>query len=623
MGQFDNIVWNTSQGRLFMSTITEFCWASWLGRHFSPIFLFIAPFYYIWNSAKMLLVIKSFSIALAALPLYWLARDKLKSTFLALSFSAAFLMAPKLHNANIFDFNVEALETPLIIFAFYYLTKRKFAIYGVFLTLLLFCKEDAFLYSLIFGVYAFLFQKERKTGLLSIGAGLLWGFLTIKMFIPYFRGDIELSYRFLERYSWLGNSFAGIIKTLLFHPFYVVENLLDPLRIRSLGALLLPLAFLPLFSLGGFILIIPVTLEMLLSSFRPQFAIVAHYPQVVIPFYFIASVFGAYNLIYGKSRIWGKLRKVRISRKAISLSLVLLLAGYTNCYFFGYAPRAKGTPYSPLSRGFKLRRYRMTPHIKTGHKFLKLISPDALTSAQCCMVPHLTHRRHIYLYRGNRATPLETVEYIFLDIYNECRPFFCGSYEEDVLNLLQEKKYGVLAYEDGWLILKKGHSSELNEKVFSKIIDHFFGVLEGESLYRTVGTNMEDLEAFNKMARFADSSKHETGHLIFGPYRNYPQGEYRVDYRLKTNDNKTLEVVAHIDVCANRGETVFAERDIRGIDFLKKREYQIFSLNFYNTDSNNGLEFRAFFTGKAELWVDRIIVNAPWLTAEEKYSVFN
>ena len=125
------------------------------------------------------------------------------------------------------------------------------------------------------------------------------------------------------------------------------------------------------------------------------------------------------------------------------------------------------------------------------------------------------------------------------------------------------------------------------------------------------------------MARFADSSKHETGHLIFGPYRNYPQGEYRVDYRLKTNDNKTLEVVAHIDVCTNRGGTIFTERDIRGTEFLEEGKYQIFSLNFCNPDSHNRLEFRAFFTGKADLWVDRIIVNAPWITAEEKYSVFH
>src|SRR5205085_4003431 len=75
MGYFDNVVWNTSQGRLFANDLPDKP-HNFLGDHFSPAVLALAPLYWVWSDARMLLTVQAVMLALSVAPAYWLVRQR-------------------------------------------------------------------------------------------------------------------------------------------------------------------------------------------------------------------------------------------------------------------------------------------------------------------------------------------------------------------------------------------------------------------------------------------------------------------------------------------------------------------------------------------------------------------
>jgi len=93
LGTYEQMLWTTiHSGKLF--------WAApdpinptgfFFGTHFSPILFIILPIYFLHQATETLLILQSFVLALGALPLYWLARDELKSKIAGLIIAVAYL----------------------------------------------------------------------------------------------------------------------------------------------------------------------------------------------------------------------------------------------------------------------------------------------------------------------------------------------------------------------------------------------------------------------------------------------------------------------------------------------------------------------------------------------------
>ena len=62
-----NVAWNTAHGYWFWDAVQGL---NYLGDHFSPIHLLVAPIYRLWPDAMTLLVIQSAAIGSAATALY-------------------------------------------------------------------------------------------------------------------------------------------------------------------------------------------------------------------------------------------------------------------------------------------------------------------------------------------------------------------------------------------------------------------------------------------------------------------------------------------------------------------------------------------------------------------------
>ncbi|MEA3369339.1 MAG: hypothetical protein U9Q24_03175 [Candidatus Ratteibacteria bacterium] len=133
-------------------------------------------------------------------------------------------------------------------------------------------------------------------------------------------------------------------------------------------------------------------------------------------------------------------------------------------------------------------------------------------------------------------------------------------------------------------------------------------VYEAEDLSSLAQTVVDDAEAHNHKARRALTDENSPFSLVYGPYDTLPAGKYRACFRLKSADCSTSETVAKIDVASQIGEDILSQKNIRGNEFSYAGQYQTFCLKFTLEKRTSHLEYRVFFTDKADLWVDNITI---------------
>src|SRR3989344_6232638 len=156
LAAFVQSIWSAAHGRGLVNTLEQV--PNHLGLHFSPFLFLLAPFYRIFESPYLLLVIQTIGLALGALPLYFLAKRHLPS-FWPLFISGAYLLYSPLHWANMYDFHEITFFIPLLLAALYFLEMEKWLWGGIFLTLAASVKEDAILAVIFVGLFLF-FKKS-------------------------------------------------------------------------------------------------------------------------------------------------------------------------------------------------------------------------------------------------------------------------------------------------------------------------------------------------------------------------------------------------------------------------------------------------------------------------------
>src|SRR5439155_26776164 len=116
-------VWSTSHGHFLEVTTLTGHQASRLGAHVDPFLALLAPFWLVWSSPVMLLVVQALGVSAGALPVYWLARKHLQSERAAAHFAFAYLLFPATQ-FNAFTlgtgFHSVSMAVPLILFAIWF-----------------------------------------------------------------------------------------------------------------------------------------------------------------------------------------------------------------------------------------------------------------------------------------------------------------------------------------------------------------------------------------------------------------------------------------------------------------------------------------------------------------------
>jgi len=505
LGYYSNTLWNTLHGRPFRFTTyhqANFVFPEFdpnvtrkpdnlLAYHVEPILLPLSLLYAFWPDPRILLIVQSLILATGAWPAYRIARRRNFSPWLALVFPLIYLLSPSLIGANLSDFHPVAFSAALFLWAFDALERGAFWTYFVFAGLILMLKEEMGLGVAMLGVWgiahrgpgltdwlgrrqgsrsgaahtrmtamrAWLKSPQVRAGLLTIVLAAAW--TVAALLIQRDAAGRQLS-MFASRYAWLGHT----PKELLVNAFTtraILDWLRQPAAYGYLGFLLAQTGFVALFAPEILLLAIPETLINLFSSFDWMHSGLAHYSAPIVPFLVIAAIVGAGRIARWTSELDDRVRRIGIFRQLPAglltrhsfavVAAIALLGSVYQAYRAEQIPLPGGS-ISPAA----------TAHDGRLPLVLAQIPAGAALSVQSDLYPHVPERANLYLF-----PTVSDAEYILVDVTGQTYPIQPGEYADTVKRLLYESPAGLLAADDGYLLLARseGKQSALPDAFFS------------------------------------------------------------------------------------------------------------------------------------------------------------
>jgi uncharacterized membrane protein len=338
LGIFDQVFWNTTQGRFLESTMSlaQAEPHSYLADHFSPIYLALLPAYALIPRPATLLVIQTLFLALGVWPIYLLARLKLEPGALRLLWALVYFLFLPVAFINLFDFHELALAVLPLGFAIYFLERGRPGLFLLSLVSTFLIKEELPLVGIAFGAYILLAKRDLKLGI-GVLAGSLLAFVgLVRVVIPAFGGGSQeyFARRIASRYAELGTTPQEIIATAVGHPGRLAQILFQGQKLKFLVGIFGPV--LGLTAISGFaaVLVLPTLAILLLSNYAPQYAFTSHYSAPLIALVIGTSILGFARL----ARVPAACRR-RGARQLVSVFLLLrgssLLAPFRSTHVRG------------------------------------------------------------------------------------------------------------------------------------------------------------------------------------------------------------------------------------------------------------------------------------------------
>jgi uncharacterized membrane protein len=552
---------------------------SFFGVHFSPMLFLLLPFYAIYPSVEILLVMQSAILAFGAFPIYWMTRDKLGKN-LALGLSIIYLAYPPLIFVNLNNFHLEAFASTFFLFSIYYLELEKWPKFFLFFVLALITIEFAPIIGIFVAVYALiLYLKKRNKHSESMRKHIA---------IIASVGLISILYLVLALQTKARvNTFTSPIPTT----FPIVSlNPTEWYRIISydFGAKMLyiislfgPIAFLSFLAPEPLVMALPWIIASLISSYSFYHSIYYQYNSFVIPFIFVALPKAIERLHFPQTK--------RI------LQLLLLCTVIFGLYLIG-------------SKAFLDSQSLPTnDRAELVQKILPLIPPGASVLTENDIFPHVSNRLEAYMYMPTSTNV--SVDYILVDIASGWYAWWPDiSGERIPTNVyteiaLKSGDYGVLASAKSVLLLEKSYTGE--PAIFVPYVSTF----NYETLNRTDGSIVEDPTSTSRLVLRGEKNLKDP--LWYGPYIALLPGLYSVTYVVRVDDalalNPSNRLLA-VDVAASEGTVSLAKEDVYGVDAPLGGGWFNVTLLLGLTTPAEGVEFRGFVVGDNSIYLDYLVV---------------
>ena len=483
LGIMDQAVWNTLHGSILHQTICNTIGdvncvgpsgISRLAIHFEPILFPISLFYFLFPSPNTLIVLQTLIVASGAFPAFWLARLRLRNDWIAAAIALLYLLYPAQQEATIYDFHAVTLTAAFLLYMLYFMYTRRTVWVFVFAILAMACKAEIPILVALFGLGSIIFQLRWRSGLALVGLALLWtgaGLLVVHLASPV--GHSPLT----ARYTYLGNSATAIILYILRHPTSIIkQHVLESQHLYYLRTLFTPSGYLVIFSPWVLVLAASTLALNLLSSDPQMYSGLYQYSAEIVPVLIFATI-ESLALIAWLAR---KIRAAIVSRETATIDAntsstdsavvprrvgstrfaslptqirprILLLAVLTMYILFSVLRADYANGIMPLSQGFQWPA--ASAHTALAKTFIQKIPATASVSAQSSLVPHISHRRDVYLFPYQDTH----VDYVFLDVTSDIYPFYSSNdYIREAKKLLLNGAYGIIDANDGYLLLKKG-----------------------------------------------------------------------------------------------------------------------------------------------------------------------
>src|SRR3989344_4273717 len=358
LGIANQIVWGYSHFKLPVLTVHAYAFMPALSDHVEFIYLVLSPFYWLFNDAKILILLQSLVVSLSGLPIYFLARRKGINKILSISILISYLMFYGIQNAIWFDVHSLAFGAGFLPWFIYFLdVKNKIASIAFFFLSIL-SKEDIALLTFLISLIYFLTHKDKKIYLFFIFSSVVYLLFIFFIYFPHFT---QSGYRYQNT--------GGLLVNL------DINNLYDTSEKKEV--------FFYSFSWFGFIPFLnPLYLLLAIGD-------LAHY-----------FVFGS-DLVTSAQ---GMFMHYRISLASLLVwSTIIVISKYKRLntkflaiYILFFALLFQYTLHLPLSYLTKKWFWTEPSAVKNIEKVIKFLPDDSSVVSQNNITPHISGRDNIF-----------------------------------------------------------------------------------------------------------------------------------------------------------------------------------------------------------------------------------
>ena len=436
-GIFSQMFRHMKVSGLPMTTLERDGLLSHFAVHVSPIYYLLLPFYWLAPVPETLQILQAAVITSAVIPLWKLGEHHGLKDWQRMLLCAVLLLYPAFAGGTGYDIHENCFLTPLVLWLFYGIDRKKGWLIAAAAVLTLLVKEDAAVYVSVVGLYLLVrtalhwergSRKELLTALLLILGALTWfalvtGYLTNK-------GDGVMSNRYENFIYDDSGSLLTVIEAVLLCPMKVLYESVDEQKLRFLGLTLLPLLGLPLLTrrYERYILLIPYILVNLMPDYRYQHDIFFQYT-------FGSAAFLIYLTLVN-------LQDVRCGNRR-TIALLVAVAVSAGCFAAVVVPKAWGYVSRCVTYADHYDRLRQT---------LSLIPEDAPVSATTFYTTALSQREIVYDVRYSSWEHLMQTDYIALAVTEEGSYRAYGGFDELVKGL-ERNGYTLYAQIEGVMVI--------------------------------------------------------------------------------------------------------------------------------------------------------------------------
>lgn len=410
-GIFDQAIWRISR---FEPPIIDHLVVGgrWIfADHFNPSIFLLSPFYWLVQRSEMLLVLQAIIVGLSGLVLYKIGKDVIGDRFLSLGILVCYFLFLGLQNAIISDFHEVTISTLPLMLVFWSIVAKNPKLYFIFLLLTLGFKESIFIAGVGIGLLVVFIRREwYKIGFTTILISLAWGFLSIKIIIPYFSDGF---YQYIAPFSlW---------------PKEIVAQLFGhELKRMTIFYSFLSFGFLPFLSPAFWFLNFQDFFTRFAGEAQTRWGLGLHYSSQTAVIFAVSSVFALKFL-----------NKFKVVARYINYLGIFLILNAFILYRF--------ILHGPLALAYNFDFYRHTKDFHFLNELLSKISPNASVMTQNNLAVRFTHQK-VWLLRDDYQN--YNVDYIVIDAREGQNPnnFFGIKDVQGIIKKLRMDKHYLLAY---------------------------------------------------------------------------------------------------------------------------------------------------------------------------------
>ena len=550
------------------------------------VFIFFPLGYFV--NYPLILFIQSFALGIAAYPLYNIALYSTKSKLFSLVISLSYLVYFPLAGVNIFMVHLQAFFIPLFIFGYWALTGKKYKTSFILILLSGLTKYPYVILIMLFSLIGILetLKTQKNFTYSRTKHYFLFLFLASVIILAY-------SYFYLQTFPTMTTS------QIVTRGYPLSQNVLSFSKVSVLLLVLLPVAFLPIFSRKFLPMLMPYTFLVFFTSspgFQYPSFYTMQYTSLVIPFIYLGAIDGwktLYSMIEkNEKKLKNTVKKVYKSRVKVKHVIIIVIS------IFSILTMSIYTPYGPLN-DLSANSYNVNDltnvNITRYNEFSNLVNLIPVNTPYVIMqanMPQLLPRQ--LAYDSTPLIPYETLaynmthqdvngtwvhvnaDYIITDPYSFSftaqgpYPYNLSMYQL-LQELYQNGNYGVLGEASGMIVLEKNYSGPIEYYV---PLNQSF---KPSQITLNTASNLSD-------GCIVSTNVPKNAVTWYG-YTFLQPGKYQIRLQMMVSNNSSYNnMVFGINTQLNNSLIILDSHEITGNNFTSINSWENITFNFYSSN---------------------------------------